>query len=63
MKLNKDVHMICTFREKIIMTKVVAAADAAAAAAADTKERTRRVQAMPNGHHPQKPIMQQDRAH
>lgn len=40
------------------MTKVVAAA-----AAADTKERTRRVQAMPNGHHPQKPIMQQDRAH
>lgn len=61
MKLNKDVHMICTFREKIIMTKVVAAA--AAAAAADTKERTRRVRAMPNGHHPQKPIMQQDRAH
>lgn len=57
MKLNKDVHMICTFREKIIMTKVVAAA------AADTKERTRRVRAMPNGHHPQKPIMQQDRAH
>lgn len=46
----------------MIMTKVVVAA-AAAAAAADTKERTRRVQAMPNGHHPQKPIMQQDRAH
>lgn len=62
MKLNKDVHMICTFREKIIMTKVVVVA-AAAATAADTKERTRRVQAMPNGHHPQKPIMQQDRAH
>lgn len=60
MKLNKDVHMICTLREKIIMIiKVVAAA----AAAADTKERTRRVQAMPNGHHPQKPIMQQDCAH
>lgn len=56
--MEQSIHDMRMRRSKnILIMKVVAAA-----ATTDTKGRARGVQAMPNGHHPRKPIMQQDRA-